>query len=123
VTASNDPVAFIKASFRSAWALEVLAALRANRAEWLRPDQLVTSLRASDLVVRQSIESLVGARLVEINEAEEVRYAPASSELDELAAAAEQLYAKSPAFVRRTIVAAATPGIVAFSDAFRLKKD
>ena len=37
--------------------------------------------------------------------------------------AAEALYAKSPDAVRRMIVAAANPGITAFADAFRLRKD
>lgn len=121
MSGAQDPVAFIKATFRSAWALEVLSYLRANR-EWVRSAEIVSALRVSDLIVRQSIDSLVGAGLVEVGN-EEVRYAPSSAEADELAAAAEQLYAKSPDFVRRTIVAAATPGIVAFSDAFRLKKE
>jgi hypothetical protein len=36
---------------------------------------------------------------------------------------ATALYAKSPDAVRRLIISAATPGITAFADSFRLRKD
>ena len=49
--------------------------------------------------------------------------APPSDELDRLVEGAASLYAKSPDAVRRTIVAAASPAITAFADAFRLRKD
>ncbi len=52
-----------------------------------------------------------------------MRYAPASTDLDRLAAQAETLYARSPGAVRRMIVTAASPGIAAFADAFRLRKE
>ena len=42
---------------------------------------------------------------------------------EELIDAAIQLYAKSPDKVRRLIISAASPGLTAFADAFRLRKD
>lgn len=122
MSAQADPLAFIKATFRSAWALEVLSYLRENRSESFSSADLVAALRVSDFIVRQSIDSLIAAGLVEIV-ADKILYAPRDAETDVLAGAVEQLYRKSPDFVRRTIVAAATPGIVAFSEAFRLKKE
>jgi hypothetical protein len=49
------------------------------------------------------------------------KYAPATPELDRLAAAAAARYATAPDAVRRIIVKAASPGLTAFADAFRLK--
>ena len=43
--------------------------------------------------------------------------------MDKLVEQAEALYATSPDAVRRMIVAASNPGITAFADAFRLRKD
>jgi hypothetical protein len=75
------------------------------------------------LVVTQSVGSLTVAGLV-IKEADgTARYNPVSRDLDQLAEAAAALYARSPDAVRRTIVAAANPGLTAFADAFRLWKD
>ena len=115
-------MAFIRAKFRSAWALEVLLYLRADRSTWMQPAHLVDALRASDLIVRQSIGCLGAAELIEAGE-RGVRYAPSTNELDDLAAQSLELYVRSPALVRRIIVVAASPAIAAFSDAFRLKRD
>jgi len=119
----QDVDAFIRSTFRSVWALELLCFLRQNRDRGLAPGEMVAGLRGSDLVVTQSVESLVAAGLVLVEADGAARYQPASETLDELATAAEALYAKSPDAVRRTIVANANPGITAFADAFRLRKD
>lgn len=119
----QDIQAFIRATYRSIWAIELLCHVRARPDQTFSPEALVTALRASDLVVQQCVDSLAAAGLVAIEEAGHVRYAPASADLDALVAAAEALYAKSPNAVRRMIVAAATPGISAFADAFKLRRD
>ncbi|HVJ02403.1 MAG TPA: hypothetical protein VM662_09485, partial [Sphingomonas sp.] len=87
-------------------------------------DDLVRALRASNLVVSHSVESLVAAGLVLVEEDATVRYQPVSREVDTLAGAAEELYARRPDAVRRIIVAPApAPGVVGFADAFKLRKD
>ena len=84
---------------------------------------MVAELRGSDLVVSQSLATLSAAGLI-VSEADgSARYAPASDDLDRMVEQAEALYASSPDAVRRMIVAAANPGITAFADAFRLRKD
>jgi len=113
---------FIGASFRSVWALELLCHLRREAGEVPR-DQLVSALRASELVVGQSVESLLAAGLVSISEDGGVRYAPANARLDALVAATEDRYARSPDAVRRMIVQAEGSSINAFLDAFRLRDD
>jgi hypothetical protein len=114
---------FIGSTFRSVWALELLCHLRQNRDRSLSHSEMVAGLRGSDLVVTQSREGLNAAGLVAVAEDGSARYLPASEALDRLAEQAEALYRKSPDAVRRMIVAAATPGISAFADAFRLRKD
>ncbi|MGZ8310848.1 MAG: hypothetical protein ACXWUP_01385 [Allosphingosinicella sp.] len=114
---------FIGTTFRSVWALELLCFLRQNRDRPLTHAEMVTGLRGSDLVVQQSVGSLVAAGLVLAEADGAARYAPATADLDGLAGETEALYATSPDAVRRTIVGAANPGITAFADAFRLRKD
>lgn len=119
----QDIDSFIRASFRSVWALELLCYLRQNRERSLSHGEMVTGLRGSDLVVAQSVESLAAAGLVLVEADGSARYAPASEDLDELVAGTEALYGKSPDAVRRMIVSAANPAITAFADAFRIRKD
>lgn len=121
---SREEVAsFIRATFRSVWGLELLGYLRRNRDRFLSPAEMVAELRGSDLVVSQGLATLGAAGLIVVEADGSARYAPASDDLDRLAGQAEALYASSPDAVRRMIVAAANPGITAFADAFRLRKD
>lgn len=114
---------FIAATFRSVWALELLLFLRQNRERGWSHGEMVTALRGSDQVVTQGVESLAVAGLVLTEDDDRVRYAPASPELDGLIEGSAAFYAKSPDAVRRLIVSAANPGLTAFADAFRLRKD
>ena len=116
-------ISFIGATFRSVWALEVLCHLRKVGEEEVSSQQLVSSLRASELVVRQSLAELLAAGLVNVSDRGAARYAPATDQLDRLAGQAEEHYARSPDAVRRIIIRAANPGLTAFSEAFRLKGD
>lgn len=120
---SQDISNFIRATFRSVWALELLCFLRQNRERSLSHAEMVAGLRGSDLVVTQSVESLAAAGLVLAEADGGACYAPARDDLDRLAGEAEALYATSPNAVRRLIVSAANSGITAFADAFRLRKD
>lgn len=119
----QDTASFIRATFRSVWALELLCFLRQNRDRSLTHAEMVAGLRGSDLVVTHSVESLAAAGLVLIEADGSARYQPASPGLEALVDQTEQLYRTGPDSVRRMIVAAANPGITAFADAFRLRKD
>jgi hypothetical protein len=122
--ASNEEIAeFMRATFRSVWALELLILLRQNPDRGLTTSEMVTALRGSELVVAQSLESLAAAGLVLVDRDGAARYAPASDEAGEMVAAVERLYASSPNAVRRLIVAASSSGLSAFADAFRLRKE
>ena len=120
---SKDPVAdFIQTSFPSVWALELLCFLRQKAGQSLSRAEMVAGLRGSELVITQSIDSLVRAGLVAADADGAARYAPANAGLDELALQAEARYAKSPDAVRRLIVSATNPGLTAFVDAFRFRR-
>ena len=117
----QDLLTFIGSSFRSVWALELLLVLKSEHRVWTR-SELVTTMRASELVVSKALDSLVAAGLASL-EGEGARYMPASDQVAECVEQAERLYSSRPNAVRRAIIAASTDGVAAFADAFRLRKD
>ncbi|NIJ19120.1 DNA-binding transcriptional MocR family regulator [Sphingomonas naasensis] len=121
--ARQELSSFIRSTFRSVWALELLCFLRKHRDRAWPQRDLVAALRGSDLVVSQSIESLLAAGLVVIEPGQLVRYQPTSEAVDDLADAAQTLYASRPDAVRRMIVAPTPSGLTSFADAFKLWRD
>ena len=118
---SDDLFRFIGSSFRSVWALELLLLLKRDDRGWSR-DDLITALRASELVVNKTLEELLAAGLISI-EGEQAVYQPVSADMREAIDKVEKLYAARPDAVRRAIVSSASSGATAFADAFRLRKD
>ena len=123
MNARDDVEDFVRVTFRSVWSLELLCMLRKNRDRSLTHREMVDSLRASDFVVSQSLDNLTAVGLVSKEADGSARYSPASSNADKLVERTEDFYAKSPNAVRRIIAFAANPGLTAFADAFRLRKD
>jgi hypothetical protein len=117
---SEEVAGFIRSSFRSVWSLEVLLLLKREPRSWTAPE-LVAALRASDLIVAQSLEALAAAGLVALEPGAGASYRPVPT-LARLADETESLYARSPDAVRRLIVGAPS-GLAAFADAFRLRRD
>ena len=112
---------FITSSFRSVWALELLLLLKREERSW-RPAELVTAMRASELVISKALASLVAAGLVS-HEDDGVVYLPVNEEVSALVDRTETLYAARPDAVRRAIVSKSIGGLTAFADAFKLRKD
>lgn len=121
--AAKPLTSFIRSTFRSVWALELLLHLKRHSDRAWASTELVAALRASDLIVTQSLEALVAAGLVVVDEGGSARYQPASADLGPLVDEIEALYARSPDAVRRMIVSAASTGLSAFADAFKLRWD
>jgi hypothetical protein len=120
--ASKEEVSsFIRSSFASVWSLELLLLLRRETRLWTH-EELVSTLRASDLVVSQCLASLNAAGLVAIDEKGDALYNPTPGAAALVDAAAD-FYAKRPDAVRRLIVDRAVSGLTAFADAFRLRKE
>lgn len=121
---SRDEVEeFVRASFRSVWALELLCLMRKSRDRSLSHREMVDVLRASDFVISQSLDNLSAMGLVSRDTDGSARYCPAHADADRLVEQTEELYAKSPNAVRRIIASASNPGLTAFANAFRLRKD
>jgi hypothetical protein len=121
--ASEDEIAgFIRSSFRSVWSLELLLLLKRDPRLW-RHGEIVTALRASEVIVAQSLDFLTAAGLVSIDEAGGAAYRPASERSATLVEDTESLYARGPDAVRRLIVGAIPNPLTAFADAFRLRKE
>jgi hypothetical protein len=112
---------FIRSSFRSVWSLELLLLLRREPRIWSH-EELVSALRASDLVVSQGLEMLCIAGLVAVDDKGNGIYSPTPG-AGALADGAAALYARSPDAVRRLIVGRKASGLAAFADAFRLRKE
>ena len=114
---------FIKASFRSAWTMELMCFLMKNQERTHTHREMIDELRASNLIIRRSVATLTAAGLLIVDEDGAARYAPLNAELAEFAESAKALYATSPDAVRRIIVTAAHPSLTAFSDAFKFRED
>lgn len=119
----QEIASFVRSTFPSVWSLELLSLLRRSGQSTWTPTQLVTALRASDLVVSQSVGSLLAAGLIVVETGDTVRYQPVSPEVDGLVAATEALYAKRPDAVRRLIVAKGSEGLMGFADAFKIRDE
>lgn len=119
---SNDEILrFIASSFRSVWALELLLVLKSEQRSWSH-EELVATMRASELVVTRALAALEAAGLVS-NEGDKAQYMPVSDEVAALVGDADELYSKKPDAVRRAIVSASAGDAAAFAEAFRLRKD
>ena len=114
---------FIANSFRSVWALELLKFLAENPGRFYSSPQLIEALRASEVVIAQGVANLTAAGLAIVDGDRAVALAPGSGEQRELTRAAIDFYGKSPDKVRRLIIAQSVPGVAAFADAFRLRRD
>ena len=117
----HDLLGFITSSFRSVWALELVLLLKRDPRPW-QPSELVTTLRASELVVSKALDSLLAAGLASVD-GNAARYMPVNDQVAENVERTERLYAARPDAVRRAIVSASSGGLTAFADAFRLRKD
>jgi hypothetical protein len=120
-SSSDNLLRFIGSSFQSVWALELLLILKRDRRLWPH-DELVATMRASELVVSKAVDSLVAAGLASV-EGEEVIYMPINDDVATCVDELESLYAVRPDAVRRAIVSAGSSGASAFADAFKLRKD
>lgn len=119
----KDLTSFLRSTFQSVWSLELLFLLRRDMGRLWSRSEMVTALRASDLVVSQAVQDLIAAGLVVPESDDCVRYSPLSDELNALVAEAQELYAKSPDAVRRLIIRARSDSLSAFADAFKFRRD
>ncbi|PIW55936.1 MAG: hypothetical protein COW16_03275 [Sphingomonadales bacterium CG12_big_fil_rev_8_21_14_0_65_65_10] len=119
----DDIEQFICDSFSSIWDLELLSTVIAMPEEGLTAAQLVERMRASELVVEQGVSSLVAAGIASLDRDGRLQFRPVSTELEACARRASEFYQRFPGRARRLMIARQSPGLNAFADAFRLRKD
>ena len=120
-SSDDDVLRFVAASFPSVWALELLLALKRERRPWSR-EELVATLRASELVVSRALEALVAAGLASFEDGGAI-YLPVNAEVEACVERAEQTYRSRPNAVRRAIITASPSSATALADAFKLRRD
>ena len=119
--AEQDLLAFIRASVRSVWALELLLLMRRHADRRWSVEELVRELRASTMVVTDGLRDFETAGLVARGDGG-FAYAPASPVLAGLCDALAQAYAERPVTLVNAIVSRKDK-MQSFADAFRLKDD
>lgn len=118
----DDVLAFVAATIKSVWALELLLLLRGARNRGWDADGLVRELRASTVVVQDALAGLLSSGLVAMDETGQFRYHPASQQLDGFAAQTETLYRAKPLSVINAIATAPNEKLRIFAESFRLKE-
>jgi hypothetical protein len=119
----KDLESFIANGFRSVWALDLLIFLSEHANASFTSDELIAALRASDVVVSQSVANLAALGLAVVDPDGRVSLHKSSGPQADLVDAAIDAYRRSPDKVRRLIVSQTAPGLTAFADAFKLRKD
>jgi hypothetical protein len=114
---------FISDTFVSVWTLELLALLLDSPDAGFSHGDLVERLRASDAVVSQGVSALVTAGLAVVDDKGCVEFRPTNAEVENCARRAAEFYRKFPGRTRRLIISRSAPGLTAFADAFRLRKE
>jgi hypothetical protein len=114
---------FLRDGVRSIWELELLLLFHQQRARLWTAEELVRDLRASVLIVGDSLDALQKVGLVSKNADEQYQYWPVSPELDRLVDDVAAAYASSPVAVTEAILSAPSKSIRIFADAFKIKKD
>lgn len=119
----RDIEKFIGDSFASIWDLELLSALLGQPRLALTQSELVERMRASELVVAQGAQALVAAGMASLDAEGRLQFHPASDDIADCARQAADFYQRFPGRARRIIVSRQSPGLSAFAEAFRLRKD
>jgi hypothetical protein len=114
---------FIADTFVSVWTLELLSLLLDSPDASFSRGELVERLRASDAVVSQGVSALVSAGLAVVDERDRVDFRPTNPDVEDCARQAVDFYRKFPGRARRLIISRSAPGLAAFADAFRLRKE
>jgi hypothetical protein len=116
---SEDAKAFIRAAVRSVWALELLLFLRAHVGQTWDVKALTRELRAAEPLIQEMIGIF---RAVGVIGGEEIRYAPATEQIDGIVCEIADEYTRRPISAIKEIYALETSKIQDFANAFRIKK-
>jgi hypothetical protein len=120
---NSELVAFVRASIRSVWALELLLLLRRDSDRAWTVASLVQEMRASTPLVAEGLATFEAAGLIRREEGgdESFVYAPATPALAQLAEQLERAYRERPVALVRTILSSPNDKLQSFADAFRFR--
>ena len=121
MSSEGEILAFVGASFRSIWALELLLMLRRTRDRSWAPPEIIKELRSSRVVVDEALNTLTAAGLVIVEDSGGYRYSGVSG-LEEMIDDIEHLYAVKPTRVMQQIVNSPNSKLKILSDAFRIRE-
>lgn len=119
---SEEIKAFLRASIKSIWALELLLFLHGHSDQTWSVAALTRKLRASEPLVRASLTLFQAAHLVREDVDGHVRFSPGSPILDRLVRELAETYATHPVAVSDEIYVSDSK-IRDFANAFRIKKE
>jgi hypothetical protein len=114
---------FVRDTFRSVWALELLLLMCADPGRVWSADELNLELRGSRTLVDEILTRLQQRGLVKEEPEKRYRYEPATLRLRELVQELQTAYAERPLAVLKAIFTAPNERIQTFADAFKVKKD
>jgi DNA-binding IclR family transcriptional regulator len=114
---------FVRDTFRSVWALELLLLMCAEPARTWTAEDLNRELRGSRPLVDEILTRLEQSGLVKEGPETRYRYEPATLRLGQLVQELQIAYAERPLAVLKAIFAAPNERIQTFADAFKVKKD
>lgn len=122
---ATDPTIeqFICDSFTSIWELELLSVMLDRKGMAVTAAELVETMRASELVVEKGISTLVAIGLAETDAEGRLIFHPVNSDLEDCARRASEFYRRFPGRARRLMIGQKAPGLTAFADAFRLRRE
>lgn len=116
----DDLLGFVREHIRSVWALELLLLLRRDPQRCWAPGDLVSELRASQMLVSDNLQRLAVADLAIREDDGCWRYAPAAPVLDALCARLEAAYRERPVAVVN-MIARPTDPLQSLADAFKFR--
>lgn len=85
--------------------------------------EIVEQMRGSQLVVEQGMQALSAAGLASLEGPDRVRFSPVNETVARFAREAVDFYRRFPGRARRLMLSRQAPGLSAFANAFRLRKD
>lgn len=119
----SDLLAFIRASIRSVWAIELLLLMKRQGGRAWTAEELVHEMRASQAVVAEVLTTFEAAGLTRRDPSGAFIYSPAAPALGQLADELEQLYRERPGTVIKAVLSSPNDKLQSFADAFRFKGD
>lgn len=116
-----DLEAFVKASLRSLWALELLLFMRRHRDQDWTVESLVAELRGSRHLVEQLLGDFSRSGLIASAEGRH-RFQPAGEATDRLCDRLDVAFRERPIAIA-ALIAKPANNVQAFADAFRIKRE